>query len=167
MPTEELSELDPEQISRIIHMATASRYLKSRQNVDTTGIMYEVNQDFARTMNKIIMEKTLEKSPEELQDMIPANLQLPEKAPPKETPYFGMVPIPQHDFPEQFSNFCFKSLYIKEEAIRAMVEIRTECNQLLADNKIFNISSTKTIRVEEFKQIQSSSITHIGLNAGE
>jgi dynein heavy chain len=81
-------------------MATASRYLKSRQNVDTTGIMYEVNQDFARTMNKIIMEKTLEKSPEELADMIPANLQLPERAPPKETPYFGMVPIPQHDFPE-------------------------------------------------------------------
>jgi len=74
MPAEELSELDPEQISRIIHMATASRYLKSRQNVDTTGIMYEVNQDFARTMNKIIMEKTLEKSPEELADMIPANL---------------------------------------------------------------------------------------------
>ena len=43
MPTEELSELDPEQVSRIIHMATASRYLKSRLNVDTTGIMYEVN----------------------------------------------------------------------------------------------------------------------------
>jgi dynein heavy chain len=74
MPTEELSELDPEQISRIISMATASRYLKSRQNVDTTAIMFEVNQDFARTMNKIIMEKTLEKSAEELQDMIPANL---------------------------------------------------------------------------------------------
>lgn len=61
MPTEELSELDPEQISRIIHMATASRYLKSRANVDTTNIMYEVNQDFARTMNKIIMDSTLEK----------------------------------------------------------------------------------------------------------
>ena len=42
-------------------MATASRYLKSRLNVDTTGIMYEVNQDFARTMNKIIMDKSLEK----------------------------------------------------------------------------------------------------------
>ena len=78
-----------------------------------------------------------------------------------------MVPIPQHDFPEQFSNFCFKSLYIKEEAIRAMVEIRTECNQLLADNRIFNVANTKHLRVEEFKQIQSSSITHIGLNAGE
>ena len=62
MPTEELDDLDPEQISRIISMATASKYLKSRQNVDTTAIMFEVNQDFARTMNKIIMEKTLEKS---------------------------------------------------------------------------------------------------------
>jgi len=102
-------------------------------------------------MNKIIMEKTLEKSSEELADMIPANLQLPERAPPKETPYFGMVPIPQHDFPEQFSNFCFKSLYIKEEAIRAMVDIRTECNQLLKENTIFNVSSAKTMRVDEFK----------------
>lgn len=139
MPTEELSELDPEQISRIIHMATASRYLKSRANVDTTGIMYEVNQDFARTMNKIIMDKTLQTPEEELDGMIPPNLNLPEKSPEKIAPMHGMVPIPQHDFPERFSNFCFKSLYIKEEAIRAMVEIRTECNMLLRDNKIFNV----------------------------
>ena len=96
-------------------------------------------------MNKIIMEKTLEKSTEELQDMIPANLQLPDRPSPKETPYFGMVPIPQHDFPEQFSNFCFKSLYIKEEAIRAMVEIRTDCNQLLAEHRLFNVSGSKTM----------------------
>jgi dynein heavy chain len=100
MPTEELSELDPEQISRIINMATASRYLKQRQNADPATIMLEVNQDFSRTMNKIIMENTLEKSPEELQDMIPADLTLPDRPSPKETPYFGMVPIPQHDFPE-------------------------------------------------------------------
>jgi dynein heavy chain len=167
MPTEELSELDPEQISRIISMATASKYLKSRQNVDTTGIMYEVNQDFARTMNKIIMEKTLEKSPEELADMIPADLQLAEKPGAKDTPYFGMVPIPQHDFPEQFSNFCFKSLYIKEEAIRAMVAIRTDCNELLAEHKLFNVSNDKTMRVEEFKQLQASRIAAVSHASGE
>ena len=63
-----------------------------------------------------------------------------------------MVPIPQHDFPERFSNFCFKSLYIKEEAIRAMVEIRTECNQLLKENKIFFVSPALfNCRVDEFK----------------
>jgi hypothetical protein len=33
-------------------MATASRYIKNRPNaVDTTGILFEVNLDFGRTMN--------------------------------------------------------------------------------------------------------------------
>ena len=40
------------------------------------------------------MDKTLEKSEEELKEMIPANLMLPPKEMLKETPYFGMVPIP-------------------------------------------------------------------------
>jgi hypothetical protein len=89
----------------------------------------------------------------ELEGMIPPNLNLPESAPDKVAPFFGMVPIPQHDFPERFSNFCFKSLYIKEEAIRAMVEIRTECNQLMKDNKIFYISAAlNNCRVDEFRQ---------------
>lgn len=39
-----------------------------------------------------------------------------------------------------------------------MVEIRTECNQLLKENTIFNVSSAKTMRVDEFKQTQSASI---------
>ena len=113
------------------------------------------------------MDKTMEKPIEQLKEMIPANLTLPPGAPQKDTPYFGMVPIPQHDFPEQFSNFCFNSLYIKEEVIKAMVEIRAECNQLLSDNKIFDASINKTLRVEEFKQIQSSSIAQIKFNTRE
>lgn len=113
------------------------------------------------------MDKTMEKPIEQLKDMIPANLTLPPIAPQKDTPYFGMTPIPQHDFPEQFSNFCFNSLYIKEEVINAMVEIRAECNQLLADNNIFDVSVNKTLRVEEFKQIQSSSVAQIKFNTRE
>lgn len=124
----ELPELDSEQVHRILAMATASRYLKSRQQMETNSIMGDVNQDFQRTMNWIIMDKTMEKPVEQLKEMIPANLTLPPKAPSKETPYFGMTPIPQHDFPEQFSNFCFNSLYIKEEVIKAMVDIKAECN---------------------------------------
>ena len=114
------------------------------------------------------MDKTMEKPAEMLKEMIPANLTLPPKAPSKETPYFGMVPIPQHDFPEQFSNFCFNSLYIKEEVIKAMVDIRAECNQLLNDNHIFDVSiKNKILRVEEFKQIQSSSVAQIKFNTRE
>jgi len=70
----------------------------------------------------------MEKPEEELREMIPANLTMPPKAAEKAVPYFGMVPIPHHDFPEQFSNFCFNSLYIKEEVIKAMVDIRADCN---------------------------------------
>lgn len=56
MPTEELPEIDQEQSMRIFRMATESRYLKSRTNVETAGIIFEVNQDYFRTMNKIIMD---------------------------------------------------------------------------------------------------------------
>ena len=59
-----------------------------------------MNLEYGRTMNKIIMDKTMEKPQEELKEMIPANLMLPPKETSRETPYFGMVPIPQHDFPE-------------------------------------------------------------------
>lgn len=102
-------------------MALASRELKGKQQVDTNGILFEVKLDFHRTMNKIIMEDTMSKPEEERLEMIPANLTLPPKPKAKEVPYFGQVPIPPHDFPEQFSTFCFNSLFIKDEVIRAMV----------------------------------------------
>jgi dynein heavy chain len=164
MPKDELPELDSEQSHRIIEMAKSSKYIKDmmkKSPVDHALILADVGLDFGRTMNQIIMEKTMEKSADQLKDMIPANLTLPPKSLDKETPYFGMVPIPQHDFPEQFSNFCFNSLYIKEEVIRAMVDIRAECNDLLVSSRIFDTSINKTLRVEEFKQYQSTSISGI------
>lgn len=120
-------------------------------------------------MNLIIMEETM-KSDEDMEvirkhnnygrgfpkdlnaDRIPANLNLPPRPKPKEVPYFGQVPIPPHDFAEQFSLFTFHSLFIKDEVIRAMVEIRAECNYVLAENRIFNTELKRVMRVEEFKQ---------------
>jgi dynein heavy chain len=65
-----------------------------------------------------------------------------------------MVPIPEHDFPEQFSNFCFNSLFIKEEVIKAMVEIRSECNDMMEKHRIWNTEALiegKAFRLENFK----------------
>ena len=114
-------------------------------------------------MNQIIMEKTMDEAEKgEVSDMVPANLHLPKKPPRKEVPYLGMVPIAKHDFPEAFSNFCFNSLFIKDEVIKAMVQIREECNNVHKDNRIFNVVlNGKVMRVEEFKQHQTSSITSI------
>jgi len=61
MPQQGLPELDTEQVNRIVHMALSSKYLKERAPVETTSILYEVQVDFGRTMNQIIMEKTMEK----------------------------------------------------------------------------------------------------------
>lgn len=158
MPQQGLPELDTEQVNRIVHMALSSKYLKERAPVETTSILYEVQVDFGRTMNQIIMEKTMEKPEEQRANIVPANVTLPPPAPPKVVSYFGQVPIPKHEFPEQFSNFCFNSLFIKNEVIRAMVQIREECNLVMSDNRIFNSKLGKTMRVEEFKQHQQSSI---------
>jgi dynein heavy chain len=86
MPTEDMDDLDPEPAMRIFKMATSCRYLKSRTNVETASIMFEVQSDFHRTMNKIVMDTTLDKSEEELSGMIPANLQLAPRPKPKPTP---------------------------------------------------------------------------------
>ena len=65
MPVQELADLDTEQKARIMKMATASRELKQKQNVETTNIFFEVKLDFHRTMNQIIMEETMRKPEEE------------------------------------------------------------------------------------------------------
>ena len=47
-----------------------------------------------------------------------------------------------------------------------MVDIRAECNSLLSE-RIFDTTINKTLRVEEFKQIQDSSIAQIKFTTGE
>ncbi len=122
--------------------------------MDLNPKINEVNLDFARTMNKIIFDKHME---EKNGDLIASNLSLPPKEAPAPVPHYAMVSIPPHDFPEQFSNFCFNTLYVKEEVIHAMVDIKAECNEVL-NQEIYN-TKLKTMRLEDFKQIQSGSIS--------
>jgi dynein heavy chain len=135
--------------------------------------MNDVQMDFGRTMNQIVMEKFMELSPEESKDMIPHGLTMPPKMPPRKVPYFGQITIPPHDFATQFSNFCFNSLYIKEEVINATNEIRHECNNLLKGNQIWNTKldengrEKKVLRIEEFKQLQTSAIQIMKFNTGK
>ena len=121
MPHQGLHDLDPEQNNRINTMAVSSKYLKEREGLDTTAILFEVQADFMRTMNQIIMDHTMKKPEEQRQNIVPTNVTLPPPMPPPAVPYLGQVPIPKHEFPEQFSNFCFNSLFIRNEVIVAMV----------------------------------------------
>lgn len=108
-------------------------------------------------MNKIIFDKHLDNNGPLL---ISGPLVLPKKKEKEQAPYMGMITIPPHNFPEQFSNFCFNSILNKDQSIRAMQEIRKECNDVLLKD-IYNPNITKSMRVNEFRQIQKSSTSQI------
>jgi len=172
MATDELHELDSEQINRINNMAMNQGTIN---NQSASSLMAEVNKNYSRTMNKEILHKAIfSQSNEESSgnELIQIDLKFPEQSNDfvfksslaegvgnrfnKEVPYFAMIPIPAHDFPKKFSDFCFNSLYIKQEVIEAMVKIRTSCNDLIQSSRLFNCTLDKTIRLEEFKQLQNS-----------
>lgn len=154
MPTDELQELDSEQISRINSMAMKGGATNSQA---ATSIMAEVNTNYARTMNKEILHKAIFNllSDENTgSDLIQLDLKFPEPSNDlifksslaegvgnrlnREVPMFAMIQISAHDFPKKFSDFCFNSLYIKSEVIEAMVKIRTSCNDLIRSQRLFN-----------------------------
>lgn len=157
MPTHQIPEIDNYQVNRILSMTQNTKSLRGKSSSDTTTLLNEINVDFAKTMNNIIFDKHLNDKGTEL---ITGQLKLPEKPPKKETAYFGMIsiPVPDMDYPEKFLMFSCNTLQVNDEVIRAQQEIRKECNDV-ACKDIYNLSLTKTMKVEEFIQIQASSIS--------
>ena len=157
MPTHQIPEIDNNEVNRILGMTQNTKQLRGKSSSDTTTLLSEVNFEFAKTMNKIIFDKHLKTNGPGL---ITGPLAMPEEKVKAETPYYGMIDIPPHNFPEQFSNFCFNSILNKDQSIRAMQEIRKECNDVLMKD-IYNPNITKSMKVNEFKQIQKSSTSQI------
>lgn len=50
---------------------------KKLETVETTGLIMEVNNDYLRTMNKIIFDRFLEEAEKEEDELFPHHLQLP------------------------------------------------------------------------------------------
>jgi dynein heavy chain len=157
MPTHQIPEIETDKVNRVLSMTQNTKQLRGKSSSDTTSLLSEVNVDFAKTMNKIIFDKHLDNNGPLL---ISGPLVLPKKKEKEQAPYMGMITIPPHNFPEQFSNFCFNSILNKDQSIRAMQEIRKECNDVLLKD-IYNPNITKSMRVNEFRQIQKSSTSQI------
>ena len=152
MPVQDLSELDTEQKKRIADLAKTTKI----EDLDTTALIADVNLDFSRTMNKIIFDQFLENSQDS--EYFPKHLKLPPKEKPKDVRYLGTVELERNkgvkemnvssnreitfiepkDFNDTFKSFCFASLYIKKEVIKALQEIRVECNKI-NDLPIFHL----------------------------
>jgi len=155
MPTHQIPEIDNDQINRVLSLTQNTKALRGKSSSDTTTLLSEVNFDFAKSLNKIIFDKHMKDKNSEL---ISSNLRLPPDPAPKEKPYFGLISIPAHNFPEQFSQFCFNTLLSKDEVIKVMQIIRKECNDANLRN-IYNTNITHTMSVRDFEGSQNGSIT--------
>ena len=101
----------------MLSLTQNTKALRGKSSSDTTTLLSEVNFDFAKSMNKIIFDKHMR---DKNNDLIMSNLTLPPNPPAKENPYYGLINIPPHNFPEQFSQFCFNTMLNKDEVIKAM-----------------------------------------------
>lgn len=155
MPTHQIPEVDNEQVNRVLSLTQNTKALRGKSSSDTITLLSEVNFDFAKSMNKIIFDRHMKEKGSEL---ITNNLTLPPKPPAKASPYFGLINIPPHNFPEQFSQFCFNTLMNKDEVVRAMQIIRKECNDANLRN-IYNTNITHTMTIRDFEGSQNGSIT--------
>lgn len=158
MPKHQIPEVDTNQTNRVLQMTQNTKALRGKSSADTTTLLNEVNVDFAKTMNKIIFDKHCS---DKGNNLITGKLDLPPPIEKKEVPYFGMIRIPPHDFPSSVTHFILHTLQRYTEVIKTQQEIRKECNDV-ASKDIYNPNITKTMKVDEFKQIQSSSTSQTG-----
>jgi dynein heavy chain, axonemal len=151
MPKHQIPEVDANQTNRVLMMTQNTKALRGKSSADTTTLLNEVSIDFAKTMNKIIFDKHCS---DKSNNLITGKLDLPPPPEEKATPYFGMIriPKPETSFHEIFTDFGLKTIQRYDEVIRAQQEIRKECNDVSAKD-IYNPNVTKTMKVDEFKQI--------------
>jgi dynein heavy chain, axonemal len=155
MPIHEIPELDHEKINRILMLTQNTKALRGKSSADTS-LLNEINFDFAKTMNKIIFDKHLNEKGSN--GLITGSLQLPAEKPIPLPPYFGMISIPAHDYPSTVAQFTSHTLLKTSEVVAALHEIKKECNDVMSRD-IYNPNINKTMGIEDFKQIQNSSIS--------
>jgi dynein heavy chain len=160
MPMEDMRHLDTEQLSRITLNASNTRALKGK-GVSAQSIVQEINMDYTRTMNWIVLEhKAGGKAGEAggAGDMIKMLSAVVEEKPPAvPAPESGLFDIPNYSFSTAKNSFCFNSFLNKPEIIKAVVLVRKESAKVLG-TRLFALP-TKSTRLDEFSSSQSSAIS--------
>ncbi|XXQ30104.1 AAA+ ATPase domain-containing protein [Plasmodiophora brassicae] len=155
MPIDEMQPIDSEQANRILNSALNTQALKQNA-LDSTSLIGEVNTDFARTMNKIIFDRNLNQPSQAV--LRESLAYVPEQK--RAAPEYAVVKVAPYDFNARFNDFSFHCLLVKNEVIVALHAVRLECNHLL-NLSMFNTHISKTIAIDEFEQLQSSSLAQL------
>ncbi|XP_078270493.1 dynein axonemal heavy chain 1 [Rhinoraja longicauda] len=119
-------------------------------------IEQEVHLDYNRTMNKITFDNVVISDPKQF-----SYVTLPDEKKIK-VPSRGLVQIPDYPFHQTKKAFFFNTLLTKPEVILALCKVRAECNKVAAMS-LFFVTFIKSVRLEEFEQIQSQAHAQIQL----
>lgn len=68
--------------------------------------------------------------------------------------------MPEYNYDDQFEKFAFTSLLTREESINGTSRVRTECNKVAAMS-LFHVPMPKSVRLEEFEQLQSQATSQV------
>ncbi|XP_058497468.1 dynein axonemal heavy chain 1 [Solea solea] len=115
-----------------------------------------VKREYDRTMNSMIFDKVVMSHQEEF-----SHVTLPKK----DTDYVpqkGCVSVPHFDYKKSFFEFVSRFLLTKAEVIYALSNVKSECDKVAA-MRLFNVTTNKPRRLDEFEVIQSRMHTQISL----
>ncbi len=173
MLLENLTEMTDDQRIRLRKGIERISYLKMEPKY-IDDLLKELNLNYLRSTNKIIFDKFYNSRKQK--KLIINNLKLPENSnnlydsnpaiingePVSRVRYLGLEYVPPYKYIESYKNFTFKTLLCRKEIIDCLEIIREECNKIKDKENIFSLTIKKPLRLQEFKQIQRSTIAHLG-----
>jgi dynein heavy chain len=120
-------------------------------------LIQDLQNEHMRTMNQLIFQQEMmENGHLDKYQMVKS----PMPSDPIPIPFFAKVPLENFKLKKVKDDFAFSSFLTKLEVIKTLSKIRTECDKLAASN-IFATNLTKTVKLDEFEQIQTQSITNM------
>ncbi|XP_077458505.1 dynein axonemal heavy chain 1 [Stigmatopora argus] len=154
---DETPSIDPHCLQRIKRRALSGSGLKMEIVEDCAeGLAREVKLEYDRTMNRFILDKSVINHPQEFSHIL-----VPQKQQ-EHIPLKGCVALPPFDYKKNQAAFLTKSMLTEPKVICTLSEIRSECNKL-GTMKLFNVSTTKPMRLDEFEANQTQMQTQISL----
>eukprot|EP00842_Homolaphlyctis_polyrhiza_P000689 jgi/Hompol1/1620/HPOL_005663-RA len=138
MPTEEVaSQMPQSQIKRIMDKAgLETKQFKGLQGSASVGkLVGELALDYARTMNFLVFINEFQSK-------------------------LAKVAIAPYDFAGYSKSFGFASFLTKLEVIRTLAKVRIECDKL-ANTNLFATNITKTVKIDEFEQMQVQALQNV------
>ncbi|XP_073388043.1 uncharacterized protein [Physcomitrium patens] len=157
MPIDDILPLDEDVIKKIKKNVYNTKALRER-NEDVSQLLSEVTQNYVCIMNELVFIESLHRQETPAQEyLIEFAEPLPLDIPKPRVPRNGTISIPGYEIEEKENEFYVTSCLTRPEVILATVKVRDECSKIL-NLTILQTQYSKSLRIEEFEQMQASTI---------